>query len=234
MPNPEPVHTVVFDLDDTLYAEADFVDSGFRAVDHWLSVHEGVKGFLEHARRHFNTGMRGKIFDAALNDLGVVAVPERVTILVEVYRSHVPEISLDAAVSRFLDWTAPRFNLAVLTDGYAVAQRQKLEALKLRRWFDCIIVTDEIGRQFWKPHRIGFERIMARFAGAVAGYVYVADNPQKDFIAPRQLGWRTVRLRRERGEYTRHESKKNELIDLEITSLPELKTWLTGFQKSVP
>ena len=27
-------------------------------------------------------------------------------------------------------------------------------------------------------------------------YLYVADNPVKDFAAPRQLGWVTVRVRR--------------------------------------
>ena len=41
-----PVHTVVFDLDDTLFAERDYVLSGFRAVDEWIRRERRVEASL--------------------------------------------------------------------------------------------------------------------------------------------------------------------------------------------
>ena len=63
MAEPAPVHTLVFDLDDTLYAERDFVISGFHAVDLWLRERRGVKGFAEAAGKIFAAGRRCRIFD---------------------------------------------------------------------------------------------------------------------------------------------------------------------------
>ena len=37
---------IVFDLDDTLYLERDFVRSGFAAVDRWVSDRFAISGLL--------------------------------------------------------------------------------------------------------------------------------------------------------------------------------------------
>jgi len=58
--------------------------------------------------------------------------------------------------------------------------------------------------------------------GPARGFVYVADNPRKDFIGARQLGWRTVRVRRDGGEHHRYEASVAEAADVEIASLREL------------
>ena len=55
---------VVFDLDDTLYLERDYVRSGFRAVDAWLAS-RGILGFFGEAWANFENGLRGKAFDRA-------------------------------------------------------------------------------------------------------------------------------------------------------------------------
>ena len=52
----------VFDLDDTLYPERDFVRSGFLAVDEQVRARLGREGFLKTARARFERGERGKIF----------------------------------------------------------------------------------------------------------------------------------------------------------------------------
>lgn len=221
-----PIHTVVFDLDDTLYAEADFVRSGFRAVDHWLERHEGVRGFAAAAVRHFDAGLRGRIFDAALADLQMPSPAERVAQLVEVYRAHTPEISLSPDVEQLLGALASRHHLALLTDGYARVQRNKIAALGLARWIGCLVVTDELGRECWKPHPAGFERIMTHFGGEPAGFLYVGDNPRKDFLAPKRLGWRTVRLVQTGQEHVGYRPTAAEAAEAEIQSLPQLSLLL--------
>jgi putative hydrolase of the HAD superfamily len=200
------IHTLVFDLDDTLYVEADFVHSGFRAVDDWLRSERGIDGFLACATGLFAAGRRKRIFDETLLLLKLPTDTALVADMLAVYRGHSPGITLPSESESVLDWASTRFHLALVTDGYAGVQRKKLAALGVDRWVQCCVVTDELGRDQWKPHPAGFERVMARFPGLREGYVYVGDNPGKDFIAPRQLGWRTIRLRRAEGEHAASEA----------------------------
>lgn len=221
-----PVHTVVFDVDDTLYLERDFVLSGFAAVDAWLSRERGILGFGERACRLFAEGSRGRIFDAVLAELGQPACPAEVEQLVAVYREHEPVLALQPDAAAALDWAERSFHLALITDGVAAVQSRKIRALGLEPRVGCRIVTDEWGREFWKPSPEPYRRVMERLPGAASGYVYVADNPRKDFLAPRALGWRTVRIRREGGEHTSYAPTAAEEAEVEITSLLELQELL--------
>src|SRR5438270_652065 len=94
MDSPWPIHTLVFDLDDTLFAESEFVRSGFRAAGAWLHQNRGRIGFAGEAERLFAAGHRGRIFDEALTQLGAPVDPTLVQQLVTVYREHTPHLTL--------------------------------------------------------------------------------------------------------------------------------------------
>jgi putative hydrolase of the HAD superfamily len=149
---------------------------------------------------HFEAGRRGDIFDAVLGELGVEASRDLVAELVGAYRSHVPDISLLPDASRFLDRLAGRAALALLTDGYLETQRRKIRALDVAHRFAEVVCTDAWGRDYWKPHRRSYLHIEERFPQA-GRFAYIADNPTKDFFVPRERGWLSVRLRRDRGLY---------------------------------
>jgi putative hydrolase of the HAD superfamily len=221
-----PIHTIVFDLDDTLYLERDFVLSGFAAVDRWLQRERGVRGFAGRAGRRFAEGERGRIFDAVLGELGLDAASAEVDRLVAVYREHEPEIALLPDAAEALAWAGTSFQLALITDGYAAVQRRKIRALALEACIPCRVVTDDWGREFWKPSPAPYRRVMEHFPGLPEGYVYVGDNPRKDFLAPRALGWRTVRVRRPGGEHAGYSATAEENAEREIASLRELETFL--------
>jgi putative hydrolase of the HAD superfamily len=229
-----PIHTLVFDLDDTLYPERDFVLSGLSAVDAWLRAQHGVHGFEAHARQLFEAGRRGDIFDEALRRLQMPADPQLIAAMLDVYRSHAPQLHLYPDAADAISWAvSEKLSLALLTDGYAGVQRRKIRALELDRCIACCIVTDELGGSaFWKPHPAGFLQVMATHPGAAGGYLYVADNPRKDFIAPRQLGWRTLRVRRSGSEHAAFEAAAEANAELEtstLAALPQLLTrWGTG------
>ena len=55
------MHAVVFELDDTLYPERQFVLSGFRAVDDWLKAKYRVPGFFAGAEKLFCGWSAGEI-----------------------------------------------------------------------------------------------------------------------------------------------------------------------------
>lgn len=225
------VHTVVFDLDDTLYAESDYVLSGFRAVDEWLQKDQNVDGFFSRAKHRFLSGHRGRIFNEVLAELKI-SDPENVLVkqLIAVYRQHSPTLNLYSDAIDTLIWCEGKFNIGLITDGYGEVQRRKISALALNQSIPCRIVTDEIGRAFWKPHLEPYRRVMKYFDGADSGFVYIGDNPRKDFIGARQLGWRTIRILRESGEHATYEPDSSESAEVEINSLLQLKNLLSRME----
>ena len=194
------VRCVVFDVDDTLYLERDYVRSGFRAVDAHLRERHGAAGFFERAWAAFEQGVRGRTFDEVLPQLGLSPGRELIAELVEVYRRHRPQIDLlpDARAAleaaRRAGWA-----VAVVTDGPMASQSAKVAALGLARWADPVVLTAALGEGFGKPHPRAFRLVVERIGCRGEQCVYLADNPAKDFAGPKGLGWRTVRVRRPGG-----------------------------------
>jgi putative hydrolase of the HAD superfamily len=199
---PDYSSVVVFDLDDTLYPEHDFVASGFQAVDALLRA-RGIRRFLPVAQQLFQGGLRGRIFDCALEQIGTIPSPELVAELIAEYRSHAPRLSLFPDARWVLDHFATS-TIGLLTDGFSQTQRNKVRALGIEPRFAAIVYTDDLGRAHWKPSPAPFEKIASLLGmqHEMHRLVYVADNPKKDFIAPNQLGWTTIRIQRGAGEYT--------------------------------
>ena len=196
MARPLDIQAVVFDLDDTLYPERDYVRSGYRVVTRHLA------GMLKRDEpmdtwlwNRFLSGHSGGAFDA-LNDqfkLGLSA--EDISELITLYRQHLPQIAPYGPVPDLLRQLKRRVRLGLLTDGYLPAQQLKLQVLRLRSHFHTVVFTEELGRDKWKPAPDGFELIADQLGAPHEVCCYVGDNPAKDFVAPNQLGWRTIQLR---------------------------------------
>jgi putative hydrolase of the HAD superfamily len=188
-------YVVIFDLDDTLYPEADFVRSGHRAVAQrvWQDFGMDIEPEL---RRRFAAGQRGDLMTAALASLDVGAEDDYVgSELVSVYREHCPSIRPYVETEPVLRALKERgHRLALLSDGWAAVQRRKLEALGVANFFDQVVFTDELGRDHWKPSPKGFQLILHELRVTAAQALYVSDNPLKDFAGPKELGMRTVRI----------------------------------------
>ena len=196
---------IVFDMDDTLYPERDYVMSGFRAVSYWAETHMGITsdtGFLE-LQSLYDRGVRGDTFDRWLtlhNTDGKTWVPR----LIQIYREHEPAIKPFPEVPGLLSDLKTHYLLGLLSDGYLDVQRRKLKALKLAEWFHAIAFSDEWGRDAWKPSTKPFEEILRRLGDLPAkDAIYVADNPAKDFLAARKSGLLSVEVRRFHGVYSR-------------------------------
>jgi putative hydrolase of the HAD superfamily len=193
---------VVLDMDDTLFLERDYVLSGFAAVDAVVAKEYGLKGFSECAWRLFCAGRRGRIFDEALKEMGAEAHSAGVARLVAAYRSHLPRIELTSDSFRFLNAARSRgLQIALVSDGAQVAQQAKVRALGLEKLISPIVLTDTFGPDAWKPSSRGYLEVFEQLGGKHDDYIYIGDNPNKDFIAPNALGWRTIRIRRPQGEY---------------------------------
>lgn len=184
---------LVLDLDDTLYPERAYNFSGFRAVGRHLAAQRGISGFAECCISLFEAGARGNIFDQALAQLGAAA---DVAELLTVYREHVPEIDLFEDARTLFARVHGKLPLALLTDGYAAVQRRKLDALGIASLFAVRVFSDDEGRHAWKPSPLPYQRVMNLLAQEAEEFIYVGDNPAKDFVTARALGWQTVQIRR--------------------------------------
>ncbi|MEX0666259.1 MAG: HAD family hydrolase [Acidimicrobiia bacterium] len=211
---------VVFDLDDTVYLERDYVQSGFRAADEWASTELGVTHFGERAWDRFEAGGRGTIFDDVLRDCGVEPSPRIVLALVDVYRRHEPAIELLPDAARIVEALAPLVALAVVTDGPVESQRAKARALGVDQWARTIVFTAELGDIYAKPHPRAFEGVEQVFGVPGARCVYIADNPAKDFAGPRARRWKTVRVRRPMSLHAATPSGPD--VDLEVGDFRDL------------
>ncbi|NND03482.1 MAG: HAD family hydrolase [Acidimicrobiia bacterium] len=187
---------VILDVDDTLYLERDYVRSGFNAVGRFLSQ-LGVIDAGAELWAGFEAGVRGTAFNDLLRSRGLVAKVS-VDQLVTVYREHEPSIELLPDAKRALEMLGDRF-IGIITDGPSASQHAKINALGIRGLIDHVVVTSDFGPGFGKPHVRAF-REMEDVSGLCGqNLVYVADNPVKDFLAPRELGWKTLRIRRPGG-----------------------------------
>ena len=187
----DAVDAVIFDLDDTLYSEKQYVKSGFNEISSWLNIPD----LANEMWCIFESG--GYAIDSALKAYGLSNKKQEA---LELYRSHIPHIELYSGVREMLDRISQNKDIGIITDGRPEGQRAKLEALKIN--FDKIIITDELGgTDYRKPNPHAFERMREWCNIDYNKMVYIGDNIKKDFIAPKRLGMQCIWFKNEDGLY---------------------------------
>lgn len=207
---------VVFDLDDTLYSEADYVDSGVRHVCAQINSLLGIDCYA--------VVQTQRLQNAKLDWLSLVCEltglkPSVKESLLWMYRLHLPDIKLAENCSVSLEKIKKTaLAVAVLTDGRSVTQRLKLTSLGLSHWPSYI--SEDYGGAKPAPDR--FQAIQNDFPAD--HYVYVADNVQKDFLGCNPLGWLGIGMRgNERNVYSQS------LQCLPEAALP--KCWVNSWEE---
>jgi putative hydrolase of the HAD superfamily len=107
------------------------------------------------------------------------------------YRYHKPDIVLTLETKNFIKSALSNFkNVVILTDGYSISQRLKIESLGLIKI--PLFISEE-----WnsiKPDNLRFISIMKKYK-TCDQFCYVADNPSKDFVSPNTLKWTSACLK---------------------------------------
>lgn len=185
---------LVFDLDDTLYVEETFVWSGYRAVARHLEQSFGVSAgtLLGVLQAHYEQHGRHGAFEAVLTACNRYT-PTRKQECIRVYRTHAPEITLSPAGASCLQ-RFRRLPLYVVTDGNKTVQSGKIKALHLETHVKRCFVTYRHGLQHAKPSPYCFLKIAKMEKALPQEIVYIADNPNKDFVGIKPLGFRTIRV----------------------------------------
>lgn len=175
---------VVFDLDDTLYNEFDYLNSAFREIAEVINsynisdIHDEMIGWYKEGKDVFEN-----IIKKYSPDLSKAQIIRK-------YREHMPNVKLFDDAQKFIDKLAGyNIKMALVTDGRSITQRNKISALGLENIFEKVVISEEINSE--KPSSKNFEILIDENYNS---YVYIADNPKKDFFAPNKLGWETICL----------------------------------------
>ena len=123
---------IVFDLDDTLYNELDFLKSAYKEIALFLAP--------EDWKRLYST-----MFSLYRSKINVFEYPANeynteIGLLVEMYRNHYPDIKLFNGVLEIFDAIKSKNGkIGIITDGRSNTQRSKLESLGILNYIDKII-----------------------------------------------------------------------------------------------
>lgn len=195
------VSAVIFDLDDTLYSQRDWLDGAWTAVaraaaEYGVDAHKLNAALSEVAARGSD---QGKIIDQALEAIARTDVP--VTDLVEAFLGHAPTSldlfpGVDAMLTELRD---SGIRVGVVSDGTVRTQDAKIEALGLRDLVDVIVLSDSMGRRFRKPHPRPVLEALAQLDASPAYAVVIGDRPDTDVASAAAAGVRAIRVKT--GEY---------------------------------
>jgi putative hydrolase of the HAD superfamily len=177
---------IVFDLDDTLYKEVEYLKSAFREIARVLKKETG-QDLFERMMGLYQTDK--EVFGTIIEEFQIQTYTKND--LIEIYRNHKPDLHLeDHIADKLNEIKNSGIATGLITDGRSHTQRNKLKSLGLQNYFDEVLISEEFGSE--KPDPGTFKYIQDKLQGEK--YVYIGDNIQKDFIAPNKLGWHTICL----------------------------------------
>lgn len=220
----------IFDLDDTLYPEFDYVKSGFKAVSYYLDEKHGIPSddsFTSMLNILAQNG-RGAVFDLLLKHYHLYS-KARVKECVKVYRYHAPNLVLPNSTREVLNKLTG--NKYIVTDGHKTVQANKVAALNINQYVNKVYITHRYGLINAKPSTYCFELIRKREQCEWSDMCYVGDNPTKDFVNLNRLGVHTIRVTT--GEYAKLSAKPGFDAKYSIKSLGELIFLLKGINNEL-
>lgn len=176
----------VFDLDDTLTEELDFVHSGFRHIAKLLHMSLGrdISGDMITL-----FAQKKNVFEWVISTFTPVVPDLTLERLLKEYREHHPDISLRPDAANLLSQlTALNVPCGLITDGRSITQRNKLKALNLAHFFTDEIISEEFGSE--KPDPANYLFFEEKYPGS--DFYFFGDNTRKDFLIPLKLGWTCI------------------------------------------
>ncbi|WP_428326229.1 HAD family hydrolase [Nitrosopumilus sp.] len=209
---------IVFDLDEVLYDEKTFVKSGFHAVARHLDKNKLIP--LKTSLRFLNKRLginRTNVFDDLLKEHGIFT-KKKLQKCISVYRTHKPRIKVFPEIEECLK-KFKEYPIYIVTDGNKLVQKNKIKALKLEKKIKCYMLTSNYKLKNAKPSPYCFLKICDLENVKPNDVVYVGDDPNKDFVGIKPLGFKTIRVLK--GKYKKLLKPKKFEAHMKINSLKE-------------
>ncbi|MGZ5190297.1 MAG: HAD family hydrolase [Flavisolibacter sp.] len=176
----------VFDLDDTIFQEIDYLKSGYLSISTKLREFIDADIFPEMMEKYQN---KENVFEWIVKHHQGSIPHLSMHWLLKEYREHLPTIDLSGRNAAFLQQLRQlNVPMGLITDGRSITQRNKLKALGIEGYFTDIIISEEFGSV--KPDQRNYLYFEHKYPGM--HFYFLGDNTTKDFIVPKQLGWTTI------------------------------------------
>jgi putative hydrolase of the HAD superfamily len=207
----------VFDLDDTLFQEIDFLKSAYKYISAKIPVTGNANIYQEMLDKYYH---KENVFEWLASSFQHLVPEMNVQWLLKEYREHLPAIVLSGASIAFLQTLKKRnISMGLITDGRSITQRNKLRALGIEGYFQDIIISEEFGSE--KPDERNYLYFENKYPGM--SFYFFGDNTSKDFIVPAKLGWRTICIKNS-GDHIHPQSfDKNPIPDFIISGFGEIE-----------
>ena len=207
---------LIFDLDDTLFQEIDFLKSAYAHISSKISMSEqrGIYNrMLEKYQRKEN------VFEWLVTEYRQSLPEVTVQWLLKEYREHIPTIALSEATIAFMRIASERtVPMGLITDGRSITQRNKLKALGIEHYFQDIIISEEFGSE--KPDERNYLYFEKKYPGM--NFYFFGDNTSKDFIVPARLHWTTICIKNVGNHIHQQSFDKNPVPDFLISGFDEI------------
>ncbi|MCK5824473.1 MAG: HAD family hydrolase [Ichthyobacteriaceae bacterium] len=173
----------VFDLDDTLYKEIDYLKSAYKTIVKTVKIDFDTN--LSFSKLYTKYSNQENVFEY------IISVNKDIPLdyLLNIYRFHFPDINISNSIFNFLGKLKQcNYKIGVITDGRSITQRNKLKALGIENLVDEILISEEFGSE--KPNDNNYLFFQNKYPAYK--YFYIGDNVRKDFVTPNKLGWNTI------------------------------------------
>jgi putative hydrolase of the HAD superfamily len=218
------LQAIIFDLDDTLFEEGDFVISGFRAVAKKIAESAGAatEDVFQFLLKEYRENGRGKIFNVAFRQYGISDSQDQVESFVQLYRRHLADISLYPGVESLLMRLKNNYRLAIVTDGAVEMQSNKIRALGLHQLVDHVVYCWNIG--YPKPDPKGCSAAIEHFDILPSQAMVIGDHPLNDIYVGKRIGTLTARVRT--GRFSEMSNLENAIPDFDLKNVVNITSVL--------
>lgn len=218
------IKVVLFDLDDTLISEDDYIKSGYnhvaKVIENRYSLN-AIEIYDDLYRLYIEDSKN--VFNRVLDKYDIKYNKDDIMFLVNEYRNHIPTIEFyDDVVPTITELKKRGIKIGIISDGYLSTQKNKAEVLGLYNLFDKVIFTEEFGREYWKPHPKSFEIMKEYFDVNYDEMIYIGDNPEKDFFISSIYPIKTIRINRNKSVYLTSQYLNDIRETYAVSSLDEI------------
>jgi putative hydrolase of the HAD superfamily len=110
-----------------------------------------------------------------------------------------------------LDYLQRKYELHILTNGFAEIQEVKMEASGLHKYFKHVIASENAGAK--KPHYQAFTFAVEQIGTSINECIMIGDNPETDIEGAKNIGMDTVYFNRN-GAFSREVEATHQIFHL--------------------
>ena len=230
-PEGREIKAVIFDLDDTLFEQRQWLSGAYFLVGERMKESFGSEPsevralLLGYASRYSSAS--GNLFNLLLADMGIEATPDLLAGMIDAFYRFRPAHldTFPGTVPTLKRLMRAGLKLAVITNGREEIQMEKLRALGIAEFFDLILVSGACGSGWEKPSPLMFQRAIAELCVSPDECIFIGDNPGIDFLPAKKTGIFSIRVLT--GEYAQKTAAPGYDADINIPEIPGILRVIT-------